>query len=1000
MRSNARRPREGRELPPAVIENPVLNSAYREPTRHFRFAEDGITNDVIEARRISSYFVPIPPPKKKGPQLQLPAEWTAERIQPNQFINQVRERLAQWRQGGRVGVTAVTRNLLDYWTREGRERRLFFCQIEALETAIYLTEVAAKHGDTWIENALRQSNESANPGLSRVAFKMATGSGKTVVMAMLIAWQSLNKLANPQDARFGDAFLVVTPGLTIRERLQVLLPSAAGNYYQFHDLVPPDELPRLQQARIHITNYHAFQRREQIEAASLTKKVLAGRDGDLDRFKETPGEMVRRVCRSLGTKRSIVVINDEAHHCYREKPLTEEEKLAAEERAEAKANAEAARIWLTGLEEVKKKIGVRAVYDLSATPFFLRGSGYQEGTLFPWVVSDFSLIDAIESGIVKVPRVPVGDDQVAIGLPTYRNLWARIRDDLPKTGRAAGGTNVDPSLLPAELEGALRSLYGHYEKVFRLWEEERSGTPPVFIVVCANTTVSKLVFDWIAGWEKSLPNGGSVVVPGNLPLFSNEDGSRWRDRPNAILIDSAQLESGEAMDDAFKRIAATEIDEFKREWRLRRGEEEITDEDLLREVMNTVGKPDRLGEQIRCVVSVAMLTEGWDANTVTHILGVRAFSTQLLCEQVIGRGLRRVDYATDEHDRFEPEYADVYGVPFSFIPTAGGTTEPKLLKEVHRVRALPERSALEITFPRVVGYRYDLPAERIEASFGPDAQMALSTADLPTETDVHPIVGEGVVHDLNELRSRRLQEVAFRIAQLTLDRHLRDPEGNSRPWLFPQLLDITKRWLDECVTCKDGAFEQMLILAQFAHDAAERIQRAIVAGTPGEGRLLPVLRSYDPVGSTAAVDFTTTKGVYTTDPTRCHLNYVVLDSNWEAKLADALERMPEVVCYVKNQGLGLQIPYSFEGGSANYIPDFIVRIDDGGEASLNVLLEVTGEKKKDKAAKVATAQPLWVPAVNAHGGSGRWAFLEVSDPWDAANLLRSSFSAQAAAVVV
>jgi len=359
---------------------------------------------------------------------------------------------------------------------------------------MYLTEVAPRTGQAWIENDLRAANAEHNPGLYRVAIKMATGSGKTVVMAMLIAWQALNKLANPQDARFGDTFLVVTPGITIRDRLRVLLPNDSDNYYEALDLATAEQLRDLQQAKVLITNFHHFIRRETLQAASLTKKVLAGPEGGTDRFKETPGEMVRRVCREFGAKRNIVVLNDEAHHCYQPRAQSEEEKLASEERVEAAQNTENARIWISGLEAVRRKVGIRTVYDLSATPFFLRGSGYKEGTLFPWVVSDFSLIDAIESGIVKVPRVPVADDQMTGDLPTYRNLWIRIRDDLPKKGRANDAVEGEPRL-PKELEGALRSLYGNYEKAYRKWEGRGTGTPPVFIVVCQNTNISKLVFD-------------------------------------------------------------------------------------------------------------------------------------------------------------------------------------------------------------------------------------------------------------------------------------------------------------------------------------------------------------------------------------------------------------------------------------------------------------------------------------------------------------------------
>jgi type III restriction enzyme len=996
-------------MPPVVIENPVLNSPYSEPARHFHFDDEGITSEVTDGRRPSSFFIPIPAPKKRGGgQLALPGEgWIAERLQPNDFINQVRQHISVWRGSGYPGVTAVTRDLLEYWTDPDRSNRLFFCQVEALETAIFLTEVAGRT-QPWIENRLREENEGKNPGLYRTAHKMATGSGKTVVMAMLIAWHTLNKLANPQDRRFSDTFLVVTPGITIRDRLAVLLPNLRGNYYAVRDLVTPDQLERLQAARILVTNFHAFIRREKFEGSALTKKIVVGPDGDLDRFKETPDEMVRRVCRLFGSKRNIVVLNDEAHHCYQSAPEAEKEKLSAEDRAAAKKEAEAARVWLSGLRAVNGKIGIRAIHDLSATPFFLRGSGYPEGTLFPWVVSDFSLIDAIESGIVKIPRVPVSDDVMTGDAPTYRDLWVRIRDDLPRKGRATEELGGDQRTLPKELEGALRSLYGHYEKSYRAWEAEAVGTPPVFIVVCQNTSISKLVFDWLAGWEKTLPTGETVLVPGSLPVFSNVRDGAWIDRPNSLLIDSAQLESGEAMDPAFKKLAAAEIEEFKREWAIRqpgRSVDEITDEDLLREVMNTIGKKDRLGEQVRCVVSVSMLTEGWDANTVTHILGVRAFGTQLLCEQVVGRGLRRIGYETGPDGMFEPQYAEVYGVPFSFIPTTGQST-PQKPRELHRVRALPERAELEITFPRVLGYRYQLPTDRLTAEFTPASTKVLATDEVATWTELDPIAGAFTIADLSELKTHRLQEVAFVLAKRTLDNYFRDSDENEQPWLFPQVLKITQRWLDECVVCHGNAFPQMLLLAQYSHDAADRIYHAIVRGTEGEKRLLPILRPYDPIGSTRYVDFTTTKQVYATE--KSHLNYLVLDSGWEAKLGQVLDNMDEVTAYAKNQGLNFKIPYTFEGQSRNYVPDLLVRfepevtggaggaeVDAADAVATTLVIEVTGEPKKEKAAKVDAARTLWIPAINNDGRFGRWLFLEVTDPWDAEFLIRAHLADRA-----
>jgi type III restriction enzyme len=638
------------------------------------------------------------------------------------------------------------------------------------------------------------------------------------------------------------------------------------------------------------------------------------------------------------------------------------------------------------------------LYDLSATPFFLRGSGYPEGTLFPWVVSDFSLIDAIECGIVKVPRVPVADDAMTGEQPTYRDLWLRIREHLPKKGRGTEAISGEPNL-PVELEGALQSLYDNYVKSYQAWDENtearaRGLTPPVFIVVCNNTNVSNLVFRYVAGWDKELPDGTAVAVPGKLSLFSNVDGERWLSRPNTILIDSEQLESGEGMSADFKKIAAREIEEVKREYRERfpgRDAEDLTDDDLLREVMNTVGKPGKLGEQVRCVVSVSMLTEGWDANTVTHILGVRAFGTQLLCEQVVGRGLRRMSYAVNDQGFFDPQYAEVYGVPFSFIPTAGSEGPVRPGPTPTHVRALAERIACEITFPRLIGYRYELADERLSAAFSQDSRMALSTADVPTKTEMASVIGEAEMHELYGLKERREQEIDFRLASLLLERSFPDGEGNPKPWLFPDLLAIVHRWRLECLTCKDDAFPQMLLLTRLAHQAAEKIYQAIVASRSGAQTLRPILRPFDPIGSTRYVDFDTTREALPTDPGKCQIEYVVLDSGWEGKMAQALEEMDEVVSYAKNLNVGFTIPYTFDGAERAYFPDYLVRLDDGHgpEDLLNLIVEVSGEARKDKAAKAAAARTLWVPAVNNHGGFGRWAFIEITDPWDAKNTIRA-----------
>ena len=399
--------------------------------------------------------------------------------------------------------------------------------------------------------------------------------------------------------------------------------------------------------------------------------------------------MLARVCPELLRRgKPVIVINDEAHHCYQEKPeRSEERKLIQEEKEEVKRNKEAARLWINGIKALTKKVGLGSVYDLSATPFFLRGSGYPEGSLFPWVVSDFSLMDAIECGIVKIPRVPVADNSLGYDMPVWRELWDEIRADMPKKGRDKQD-NLNPQDLPIKLLGTLHALYEHYEKTYEQWMESFGkvgmAQPPVFIVVCQNTSHSKMIADYIGGYEEevTVTNAAGeketqmVTHQGKLPLFTNYDQDNKRlPRLKTLLIDSNEIDSGDALTNDFKKIAKIEIEAFKADLAERFGQgasTKVSDETLLREVMNTVGKPGKLGEPVRCVVSVSMLTEGWDANTVTHVLGVRAFGTQLLCKQVVGRGLRRVSYDPDENGMFEPEYANVFGIPFTFAQESKG----------------------------------------------------------------------------------------------------------------------------------------------------------------------------------------------------------------------------------------------------------------------------------------------------------------------------------------
>jgi len=976
------------------MNNPILNSPYKEPNLHFASDDRGLTDQVVESRRPSSFYIPVPRAKtlkKRAEQNLAEGAYGTELQKDNEFINKVRDKINEWRSQDYPGITKVSRNLLFYWIDDIRENKLFFCQIEALETLIYINEVAEKSGENWIINGLQKANKDANPELYRIALKMATGSGKTVVMAMIIAYNTLNKIHYPQDTRFTDTFVIVTPGITIRDRLNVLLPNDPQNYYLKRDIVSHQEFELLQQAVVHVINYHQLELRSssRFKVGAVLKSA-----GLIDEAatKESPNAMINRAFKSILRKPRVLVINDEAHHCYREKPT--DEKLTGDDRKEADENNQAARVWISGLEALSKKMKVNAVIDLSATPYFLRGSGYQEGTIFPWVVSDFSLLDALECGVVKIPRLPIQADNITTDdQPEFRNLWLHVRDDLPKKGKKAGGYDLSTIILPTKLQASLESLYGSYESYYKVYESfkknDKDIMPPVMIVVCNNTTVSEMVYRWIAGYERETQSGQIKVEKGNLEIFRNEDGAQFLDRPNTLVIDSAQIESGEKINPEFKKIFSKEIDDFHNEYRRRfPGRVDPSDEELLREVMNTVGKPGKLGENIKCVVSVSMLTEGWDVNTVTHILGVRAFSTQLLCEQVVGRALRRIDYSVDEETGLmNPEYAEVYGVPFSFLRVEGNPP-PQPPKSFRRVHSISEREQYKITFPRVDGYRYEIDESKLSAKFNEDSKTVIENE--VTDVTIGGVMGQETHEHLEKIRERREGEVVTRLTEGLLKKYYRDADGNDKYWLFPQLKKIAEEYVKNYVTLKDGMFIGYLSVGEYFAGALSKIQQGIIVENISQTKnktILPVLAPYDTYGSTQHVDFLTTRPVQ--DTIKSHINYVVADTEeWEQGVAKRLEQMMEVLSYVKNQNLGFTIPYEYRGVSRQYVPDFIAKIERTDKSILNLLIEVTGKKDDKKALKVRTTREFWVPAINNHGKFGEWAMLEIQDIHETQNLIR------------
>ena len=971
------------------FDSPVLNSPYEAPSRHWKLDETGQpTNEIEEGRRLATYISPVARVKRSGgdqPSLfDLGIVEDGQEYETYSWINEVREAVTAWRSlpEKHWGVTPETARLLRHWrTHKFLNQRPFFCQIEAVEVLIWLTEVAPKFKQ-WsdILEHIEQGNKDANPDLYRIALKLATGAGKTTVMAMIIAWQTVNAVRYPGSKCFTRGFLVVTPGLTIKDRLRVLQPNDPDAYYLKRELIPQDYANEIKKARIVITNYHVFKLKDLLELSSGTRSLLTGRHGGAVQSLETEGQMLKRVMPELMGMKNIMVINDEAHHCYREKPHDEsEDKGSKEENEELKERKEMARLWVSGLEAVNRKLKCRVI-DLSATPFFLRGSGYSEGKLFPWTVSDFSLMDAIECGIVKLPRVPVADnDPHKDQIPIFREIWKHVGSRMPKKNRANGGV-LDPAELPPELCNAIDQLYKHYQETFDLWEEAGMLTPPCFIFVCQNTAISKLIYDYVSGYKLSEE---TQFRAGRCPLFSNYDVSgNPLSKPRTILVDSMQLESGEALSADFRQAAEDEIERFKRDIRERTGSAEaannLTDSDLLREIMNTVGKPGTLGGGIRCVVSVSMLTEGWDANNVTHILGLRAFGTQLICEQVIGRALRRSNYELDDRGLFPAEYADIFGIPFDFTgkPTPVKPVTPRKITAIHALS--PERDDVEIRFPNIDGYRIDLSTDKLTVEWKPSSDFTLSP-ELVGPCVVHnePVVGEGLTLTVEHLKNTRTNTIVYNLTQRLLERHFKEPGEDPKLHLFGQARSIVEDWVRNHLHCKGQSFPAQILYDSLAERACERIRESLVSTSEKDGPVA-IVNPFNPTGSTANVSFTTTKQALWKTNAKCHINYAVLDSEWEGEMCRVLEANPHVVAYVKNQNLGFSIPYQVGGEPHDYVPDFLVRLDNG----VNLILEVKGFKGEQVNDKKLTTENCWIPAVNRLGSYGRWQFAQFESLFD------------------
>ena len=863
---------------------------------------------------------------------------------------------------------------------------------------------AGTHVLNTLAAAQRTVSDDSALALPRVAFKMATGSGKTVVMACLILYHFLNRRQYRNDTHYADDFLVVAPGITIRDRLQVLFVDTsthkrfdALDYYRQRALVPPqyaDQLDSLN-ARLVVTNFHAF------EPRVLSGNKRSPFDGKLDsegnrrEAKEDFNRVIKRVLKKFKPGRRLLVLNDEAHHCY----LPKVKGRDTEEEASATENARAA-VWFTGLVEISKRFQIRAAYDLSATPYYLSGSGWPAYSLFPWVVTDFGLIEAIEAGLVKIPFLPVEDTSQNLTEPVLRDLYQHCKDGLPKKGQEKARSEAKkkgekiveaPPNLPPTLVTALQMFvknYNEYEAGMRRKGErglDLLSEPPVFIVVCNNTTVSKEVYKYIAGWENEAEDGGIRSYPGAFDIFSNYDpGTNQRRRKSpTLLIDSDALEYSGQVDADFKRVFAPEIDQFKRDYRIQypeRSAEDVDDAVILREVVNTVGKRGRLGAHVRCVVSVSMLTEGWDANTVTHIVGLRAFGSNLLCEQVAGRALRRREYFLDpKTKKFPPEYAHIIGVPFKlFKPGTTAFVEPV---ETTEVRALPERKDLEITFPNLAGYRVIVLDAPIAADLAAVEPFPLDFTQTPPRAVLgNPVGPEKRVLSLDEALDLREQEVVFWIVQQLLRYRYRDEAGRPNIAQFAALRRIAAEWLATKVKTlgeTDPRYRNF-VLYWPGEQVAAHIARAIDAHAQAQGRVTvqPVLNHYNAEGSTRYVSGRTSKPVFPTK--KSHVNVVVADTqSWEQIAAKVMDETKAVESYVKNAYLGFGVPYVKDGKDRSYQPDFIARVRIGGEI-VNLVVEVTG-MNKDKVEKKWFMKHRWLPAVNTSARWGRWDFCELTE---------------------
>lgn len=928
----------------SVITQLIINSPYEEPARHWRYERETRLFSLEDGRRPAGYVVASESSKAfddPGIFVEIP------------LVNQIRPRVKAWREAGYPGVTSITKRLLEHWQdpEEFESRRFFFCQLEAVETLIWLAEAPP---------AERVGIEIPGDGgaFVRQCCKMATGSGKTIVMAMVIAWHILNKVAYPQDARFAKNVLVIAPGLTVKSRLAVLEPSAEDNYYEAFRIVPAGLLDKLRQGKVLIHNWHAL-------SWDSEEQIKKGRSVD-KRGAKSDEAYTREVLQKMANAQNLLVINDEAHHAWRINPEAEGKYLRSRD---LKDSAEEATVWIGGLDRIHRTRGILKCYDFSATPFTPSGKKSSEEALFGWIVSDFGLNDAIESGLVKTPRVVVRDDAVP-DAKTYKSRLYHIyndpdvKDDLNRKARPE-----EP--LPDLVLNAYYLLGYDWREAWKEWQA-RVPTPPVMITVCNRTETAARV--------KHAFDSRRI----HIDELCNQE--------RILHIDSKVLDQAEAQEEPIGTLAepdeAAEDDEETPERKLTKAGQA----ELLRRTVDTVGRAGQPGEKIQSVISVGMLSEGWDAKTVTHIMGLRAFTSQLLCEQVVGRGLRRTSYETNpETGLFEPEYVNIFGVPFTFLPHEGGQDGPPPPPTPKTpVEPDPAKRQFEIRWPNVV---------RIDHIFRPTlsldwskvAPLTLDAAQTRQVAELAPVLeGKPDVSKINRIELERLalefrtQRIIFETARDVFDQMKYTWQG-SREVLLAQLVQIVEQFIrSDRVVISPPLFYQdelrrRLIITLNMSRVVQHVWEAV--RQENTERLTPVFDRDHPIRATGDM-----RTWYTGKPCertrRSHINVCVYDSAWEASDAFALDDSDTVDAWTKNDHLGFEVLYVYRGVVRKYRPDFLVRLTSGAM----LILETKGQDTEQDEVKRRYLDE-WTQAVNAHGGFARWRWAVAHHPGEIKDIL-------------